>query len=264
MELELIHHQPQKVKFQHPLLFLHGAYSGAWCWEEHFLEYFSSIGFECIALSLRGHGGSDSEQPLDQLSLKDYQDDLFSVIDTCSTSPVAIGHSMGGYLLQQIQHSKNIHASVLMASTPPSGLLPVFSNLFVQDPIRFQQWNWGNWMNAFQNVGTFSDFENRMLSGLMGEAPDKDYRHRYHQESKKALWEMCWAVSLTPSRRRQPMLVMGGLEDQLIPESFVRQTALHYGADYQLIQGAGHSMMLGPEWEKSAEVLEQWLTGNVS
>ena len=75
---------------------------------------------------------------------------------------------------------------------------------------------------------------------------------------------MCWPVSLTPSRRRKPMLVMGGLEDQLIPESFVRQTALHYGADYQLIQGAGHSMMLGPEWEKSAEVLEQWLTGNVS
>ena len=28
MELELIHHQPKKVKFQHPLLFLQGAYSG--------------------------------------------------------------------------------------------------------------------------------------------------------------------------------------------------------------------------------------------
>ena len=60
------------------------------------------------------------------------------------------------------------------------------------------------------------------------------------------------------------MLVMSGSKDQLIPERFVRQTALHYGVDYQLNPGAGHSMMLGPGWEKSAEVLEQWLTGNVS
>ena len=60
------------------------------------------------------------------------------------------------------------------------------------------------------------------------------------------------------------MLVMGGSEDQLIPENFIRQTALHYGAENQLIPGTGHSMKLGPGWEKSAEVLEQWLTGNVS
>ena len=60
------------------------------------------------------------------------------------------------------------------------------------------------------------------------------------------------------------MLVMGGSEDQLIPESFVRQTALHYGTEYRLIPVAGHLMMLGPGWEKSAEVLEQCLTGNIS
>ena len=71
MKLDLIHNQPQKIKFQTPLLFLHGAFRGAWCWEEHFLEYFSSKGFESMALSLRGHGGSHSLKPLDQHSLKD-------------------------------------------------------------------------------------------------------------------------------------------------------------------------------------------------
>ena len=85
-----------------------------------------------------------------------------------------------------------------------------------------------------------------------------------NQESKKALWEMCWAVPLTPSRQRKPMLVMGGSEDQLIRESFVRQTSIFYEAEYQLIPGAGYSMMLDPGWKKSAEVLEQWQTGNVS
>ena len=81
MELELIHQPPQKMKFKHPLLFLHGAFSGAWCWKENYLDYFASQGFECLALSLRGHGDSKSHKPLDQLSLRDYQEDLFSVID---------------------------------------------------------------------------------------------------------------------------------------------------------------------------------------
>ena len=95
MELELIHQHPQKMKFNHPLLFLHGAFSGAWCWKENYLDYFASQGFECLALSLRGHGESKSHKPLDQLSLKDYQKDLFSVIDQFEEPPMVIGHSMG-------------------------------------------------------------------------------------------------------------------------------------------------------------------------
>ena len=151
-----------------------------------------------------------------------------------------------------------------MASPPPSGLLPVFSNLFIQNPVRFHQWGWGTWMNFFENIGNFNDYQNRFLSGTAHGSTEKQYLHRYGDESKKALWEMCWTISISHQKRSNPMLVMGGSEDQLIPESFVRQTALHYGTEYQLIPGAGHSMMLSPEWEKSAEVLEQWLTGNVS
>ena len=66
----------------------------------------ASQGFECLALSLRGHGESKSHKPLDQLSLKDYQKDLFSVIDQFEEPPMVIGHSMGAYLLQQVQQSE--------------------------------------------------------------------------------------------------------------------------------------------------------------
>ena len=197
MKLELIHNQPKKIKFQNPLLFLHGAFCEAWCWKEHFLEYFSSKGFESMALSLRGHGGSHSLKPLDQHSLKDYRDDLCSVIEKCKEPPFIIGHSMGGYPLQQILHDNSIHASVLMASPPPSGLLPVFSNLFIQNPVRFHQWGWGTWMNCFENIGNFNDYQNRFLSGTVHGSTEKQYRHRYGDESKKALWEIFWTVSIS-------------------------------------------------------------------
>jgi pimeloyl-ACP methyl ester carboxylesterase len=39
-----------------PLLFVRGAWHGAWCWDEHFLEFFVDKGYRAVALSLRGHG----------------------------------------------------------------------------------------------------------------------------------------------------------------------------------------------------------------
>ena len=81
---------------------------------------------------------------------------------------------------------------------------------------------------------------------------------------KKALLEMCWAVSFSLQRSKKPLLVMGGSEDPLISEIFVRQTADHYSSEFRIVPGADHSMMLGSEWEKSAEALKDWLSRNVS
>ena len=60
------------------------------------------------------------------------------------------------------------------------------------------------------------------------------------------------------------MLVMGGSEDPLISAIFVRQTADHYSSEFRIVPDADHSMMLGSEWEKSAEALKDWLSRNVS
>jgi pimeloyl-ACP methyl ester carboxylesterase len=38
-----------------PVLFLHGAAHGAWCWAEHFMPFLEQRGVECHALSFRGH-----------------------------------------------------------------------------------------------------------------------------------------------------------------------------------------------------------------
>ena len=39
-----------------PLVFVHGAWHGAWCWDEHFLGHFAAKGYRAIALDLRGYG----------------------------------------------------------------------------------------------------------------------------------------------------------------------------------------------------------------
>ena len=52
--IELISHVPAKLKHPSPVLFVHGAFVAAWCWDDHFLPYFAKRGYAAHALSLRG------------------------------------------------------------------------------------------------------------------------------------------------------------------------------------------------------------------
>lgn len=37
-----------------PLLFVHGGWHAAWCWDAHFLDFFADRGFRAVAVSWRG------------------------------------------------------------------------------------------------------------------------------------------------------------------------------------------------------------------
>jgi pimeloyl-ACP methyl ester carboxylesterase len=104
-----------------PLLFVHGVAHAAWCWDEHFLDFFADKGYRALAVSIRGHGGSPTSKPLRKCSIADYIDDVDAVADTLPTRPVVIGHSMGGFVVQKYLESHHAPASVLVASFPPGG-----------------------------------------------------------------------------------------------------------------------------------------------
>lgn len=77
-----------------PLVFVHGAWHGAWCWDEYFLDYFAGQGYRALAVSLRGHGKSPTPKPLRDCSCADYVNDVRSVAGRLPTAPVVIGHSL--------------------------------------------------------------------------------------------------------------------------------------------------------------------------
>ncbi|WP_372736914.1 alpha/beta hydrolase, partial [Nocardioides sp.] len=129
MDLEVITKRAENPRGAAPLLFVHGAWHGAWCWE-NFTDYFSARGYDCWALSLRGHGGS-AATPLRFTGprLHHYLDDIATVARTLPAPPVLLGHSMGGALVQlYLAESAATHpaaAAGLLASMPPSGVLKV-------------------------------------------------------------------------------------------------------------------------------------------
>ena len=107
-----------------PLLFVHGAFHGAWCWDDHFLDYFADRGYHALALNLRGHGGSPSPAPINACSVLDYVQDVSTVADRLPVPPVVIGHSMGGFVVQKYLAVHAAPAAVLVASAPPTGIAP--------------------------------------------------------------------------------------------------------------------------------------------
>ena len=52
-DLEIFSHSPAKPTKPVPLLFVHGAFCGAWIWAEKFLPWFAARGYEAHAISLQ-------------------------------------------------------------------------------------------------------------------------------------------------------------------------------------------------------------------
>lgn len=105
------------------ILFIHGVAGDGWQWRENFLPYFARHGFGGSALSLRGHGGSESRE---NITLRGYEEDVHSVLHHLGEKPtIIVGHSMGGFLTQRaIEGNAHIKKASLISSVPPWGLLP--------------------------------------------------------------------------------------------------------------------------------------------
>ena len=62
MKLEVIAHGSAAMSRRPSLLFIHGGFHGAWCWDEYMLPWFARQGWHAVALSLRGHGNSEGRE----------------------------------------------------------------------------------------------------------------------------------------------------------------------------------------------------------
>ena len=85
-----------------PLLFVHGGYGDAWCWEPYFLPWFAAKGWPAHALSLRGHGTSSGAETLFIAGLDDYVADVEHVAGELDAAPILVGHSMGAAICERM------------------------------------------------------------------------------------------------------------------------------------------------------------------
>lgn len=238
-----------------PLLFIHGAYSAAWIWQEFYLPFFARQGYTAMAISLSGHGNSPGSDRLDWLSIEDYVGDVLNVITGLETPPVLIGHSMGGFVAQRVLARTEFPACVLMASVPPHGLWGSSLALAIGNP----QLAWS--LNRL--LGGGSPPPETLKAAMFHQDIARETLQRYYSqmqpESSRAIVDMTFTLPMRPSTL-PPMLVMGAECDNLISPREVERTARYYGQEAVILPCMGHGLMLEKDWESGASHIARWLT----
>lgn len=239
-----------------PLLFIHGAWHAAWCWE-NFLGFFAENGYRAVAVSLRGHGGSAVPKRFRFCSLADYIDDVDSVIARMPAAPVLIGHSMGGFIVQKYLERNDAPAAVLIASASVHG-----SRAFAQRLMRRHPWLMVR--NIFTGDGAYG-FNTPAVARAMfysqntTESDVARYAALVGNESLRVAFDTFRPIA-SPESVTTPVLVLGAELDGAITRSEVDATARAYGGQAEIFPDMGHNMMLEPAWIDVAGHIDAWLT----
>jgi len=239
-----------------PLLFVHGAWHAAWCWDEHFLNFFADKGYRALAVSLRGHGRSSAPKPLRACSLADYIDDVESVANSLPTKPVVIGHSMGGFVVQKYLESRDAPAGVLIASTPHRGSFGFNMRLTRRHPwLMTKAVITGNSLSA---VGTPALARESFFSARAPQSDVVRYAAQLNGESLRVGLDTLVFLP-RPKRVTTPLLVLGAERDRSILTKEVHATARAYRTEAEIFPEMGHDMMLEPGWDAVAQRIHTWL-----
>ena len=263
MHLEIISRAPANADPKARLLFVHGAFGGAWAWDEHFLPYFAGNGYEAHALSLRAHGQSDGEGFVHAIGLADYVDDLDQAVRRLGTTPVLVGHSLGGVVVQKWLKHNAAPGAVLLASGPPHGMLPSTFGMLMRSPLLAMQ------VSLAQMFGPrvlSADTTRKLL--FSGDLPDETvhrYMARSSAESLRTGLELAVPDLPGPSwNRDMPILVLGVENDFFVSPAMVEATARVFGTRAEILPNMAHAMMLEPDWQLVADRIIRWLRETVT
>ena len=190
MNLEILKALPSAPAAKPPVLFLHGAFSGAWVWAEHVLDFVADRGHAAYALSFRGHGRSEGRGDLARHGLADYANDVRTAIRAIGRPPVLVGHSMGGLVAQRCLGRERVAGLALMAPVPPEGVMAANAHLVLRDSKLWAEIAQAATVGVGRAAPASSDLRRMLVADDLPPALANTYLLRMQDESRRALAEM--------------------------------------------------------------------------
>ncbi len=257
MKLNIVHQPAVGTPRPTPLLLVHGAWHGAWCWE-NFLPFFAGLGYDVYALDLRGHGESEGREKIQWHSAaRGYVADLAQAVAGLDRPPVIIAHSLGGYVTQRYLEQNSVPAAVLMASVPSRGILGFLLRFLARHPGPMLKTVFT--LNPWHMVATPALAHDAFFSPEIPAEEVMRHFQKLQPESFLAVPEMSITALPKPKKVTTPLLVLAAERDRVFSVSELQATARAYNTEAVILKDTAHDAMLEPTWESTALIIAGWL-----
>jgi pimeloyl-ACP methyl ester carboxylesterase len=242
---ELLTATPDGATSAPPVLFVPGFGHGAWIFAEHWLEHASERGFPAYAMSLRGHGSSESAP---RTTLRAYVHDVTQVAASLPRQAVLVGHGAGALVVAHALARYPARAGVLVA--PVFGGLRTGLSALVRNPTGTVPALFGRGLRLRRR-----DLFGSGLSTSVGQ----EYVTRMGSASARAQWQLLGAPAPEEPVGAPPVLVVGSPDDRIVSDSALAAVARRYGGAPLLFPGMGHDPMLDVQWREPIDAILDWL-----
>lgn len=230
-----------------PIIFIHGGCHGSWVFH-NYLSFFAESGWEGHALNWFNHNGSKSLSPERFIArgIEDIKEEIGVVVSTLGVAPILVAHSMGGIAAQKFAEENDVRALILIAPVVPIEAGVDSIDLAIEEG---QVWP----------VPPFGVARRLFFDGL-----DNDQSEYFYSllcsESPRCVYEATrFTVSVNYKNIKCPILALGAEHDLLVPPGYVRALAELSRAEFRLVLGRGHNLLLEPNWRVTAGIIRDWL-----
>ena len=259
-----------------PLVFVHGSYHAAWCYEEHFAAYFAARGRATVSVSLRGHGKSGATAGARVAgTLASHAADVAEALErglgdarASGRKAVLVGHSFGGLVAQRVASDERVALGgvALLASVPPTGNGAMVRRFLRRDLWASAKITWAFITKAFgKNPALCREC---FFSPELPEADVERFARAIDASSSLRMLDLRALDAELPVPRARgstnrdiPVLVLGGDRDFVVDREGLEETARWFEprATLAVVPGVAHDVMLDAGWERVARELDRWL-----
>lgn len=259
--IERITYRAGKRKHDHTLLFVHGMWHGAWCWEQ-WQELFAMWGWDSVSFSLPGHAGSETKRPIRWCTLGYYTEFLVREIERMDEKPVIVGHSLGTALTQRyLKEVGDLPAAVMLAPWLAHSMLSLVGRYFKHDfaggIASFLR------LIATPAIRTPERAANIFLSKNSTCSPE-ELHSKLGPESILLPLQHSRPFWKPNTSTKTPMLWITAGQDKLIPADESRKSAKEYGAKFMICSDASHDLMMESDQALVAAQINDWLINELA
>jgi len=262
-----------KNKNSKTIVFVTGAFVSHTGWA-HWITYFESLGYTCIAEPWPEKSGTAEElrkkQPNDT-ALADlrYSQVLEHYANICKRlpeRPILIGHSLGGLTVQLLLQRGLGSAAIAIHSVPPQGVLS-FEFSFIKS-----LWKPLGLFSSLKktHLMSFSEWQYAFTNGMSLSDQKEAYEQNTIPESRRVMRDPLGSIGAIDFKKPHgPLLFIAGSTDHIMPASlnytnFKKYKNSNSITEYKEFEGKNHYVLGLPSWKDEASYALDFINRNLN